>query len=340
MQRLGGVMTKALALFSGGLDSMLAARLVMEQGVDVTALNFISPFFGVGKKGREDEAAADFFRKYGIKSLVIDISEEYVEMIRNPRYGYGKNFNPCIDCKIFMMKKAKALMQEEGYDFIVSGEVLGQRPMSQRRDALRIIERDSGLDNYLLRPLCAKLLKPTYPEELGLIDREKLMDISGRARRRQMELAEHFGISDYETPAGGCLLTDPIISVRIEKLLKQNTEVEPEDVRLLAVGRHFTLSGGMLYVGRNSEDNRRLSGLVRAGDHTLKAVDTPGPLVLYRGTPESGNLELAARITARYSDAKAQGAVKVCIRAKGGADKTVEVKPVDEVELEPMRTIY
>ncbi len=181
---------------------MLAARLVMEQGVDVTALNFISPFFGVGKKGREDEAAADFFRKYGIKSLVIDISDEYVEMIRNPRYGYGKNFNPCIDCKIFMMKKAKTIMQEEGYDFIVSGEVLGQRPMSQRRDALRIIERDSGLDNYLLRPLCAKLLKPTHPEEHGLIDREKLMDISGRARRRQMELAEHFGISDYETPCG------------------------------------------------------------------------------------------------------------------------------------------
>jgi hypothetical protein len=155
-----------------------------------------------------------------------------------------------------------------------------------------------------------------------------------------MKLAGELGIRQYPSPAGGCLLTDPIISVRIEKLLKQNTEVEPEDVRLLAVGRHFTLPGGMLYVGRNNEDNRRLSGLVRAGDYTLKAMDVPGPLVLYRGAPDPGNLELAARITARYSDAKALETVKVCIRAMGGADKTVEVKPVDDIELEPMRTIY
>jgi len=183
-------------------------------------------------------------------------------------------------------------------------------------------------------------MKPTYPEEHGLIDREKLMDISGRARRRQMELAEHFGISDYETPAGGCLLTDPIISVRVGKLLKENKEVEPEDVRLLAVGRHFTLPGGMLYVGRNIEDNRRLSELVRSGDHTLKAVDAPGPLVLYRGAQDSGDLELAARITARYSDSKALEAVKVCIRASNGGEEIIEVKPIGDVELQPMRTIY
>ena len=284
-------MTLALAMFSGGLDSMLAARLVMEQGIDVLALQFITPFFGFKAKGREDDAAREFYARYGINVRIIDVTADYLKMIRNPRYGYGKNFNPCLDCKIFLMGRAKVVIQETGAAFILSGEVLGQRPMSQRRDAMRIVERDSGLDGYLLRPLCAKLLKPTIAEEKGIVDRSRLMDISGRGRTRQMELAARFGITEYPTPAGGCMLTDPILSKRIEKLLAGNEEVAVEDVRLCAAGRHFRLPCGMLYVGRNDLDNDRLESLaylyqqdpinmdLLLGDH--------GPLQTEIANPES-----------------------------------------------------
>jgi len=333
-------MSKAVALFSGGLDSMLAARLVMDQGVEVIALHFITPFFGYKNKGREQEAADEFFEKYGIRSMVVDVSEDYIAMVRNPKYGYGKNFNPCIDCKIFMMQRAKKVMEEIGADFVVTGEVLGQRPMSQRIDALRIVERDSGLTGYLLRPLSAKLLKPTLPEENGLVDREKLMDISGRARRRQMELAESFGISDYQTPAGGCLLTDPIISKRIEILLKESENVEVGDVQILGVGRHFTLEGGTLYVGRNKDDNARLANLARSGDYTLKAKERPGPLALFRGVPDEDALLLSARIVARYADADEKDEVAVGILPVGGQESAVTVLPADAVGLDALRSKY
>jgi len=333
-------MSKALALFSGGLDSMLAARVVMEQGVEVTALQFITPFFGYRHKGHEDEAAEEFKRKYGIDCVIVDVSREYVTMIRDPKYGYGKNFNPCIDCKIFMMRRAKEMMVSLGADFIVSGEVLGQRPMSQRRDALRIVERDSGLDYYLLRPLCAKLLKPTYPEEHGLIDREKLYDISGRSRKRQMELAAGFGISDYETPAGGCQLTDPILSKRVEWFLRTHDTFEVEDLSLLATGRHFELPGGMLYVGRNKGENEKIDGLVREGDYIIKVSDRPGPVTLFRGEAGDDTLRLAARITARYSDTKDMEEVPVRITRKGGEVENIIVSRIGEAELDALRAKY
>jgi len=333
-------MTKAIALFSGGLDSMLAARVVMEQGVEVLALHFITPFFGYKNKGRESEASREFYEKYGIKSIIVDVSRDYIKMIREPKYGYGKNFNPCIDCKIFMMRRARQVMQEQGADFIVSGEVLGQRPMSQRKDALRIVERDSGLDNYLLRPLCAKLMKPTYPEEHGLIDREKLLDIEGRSRRRQMELAEQFGISDYQTPAGGCQLTDPILSKRIRKFLAEHEELDIADVTLLATGRHFELPGGMLFVGRNKDENKKIASFVRDGDHTLKAMEVPGPLALFRGTPGKDDLIVAARITARYSDRNGTEKVAVSVEVKGGEVGVLEVSPIDDDGLDMLRAKY
>ena len=333
-------MTKAVALFSGGLDSMLAARLVMEQGVDVTAINFITPFFGYKNKGREVEAEAEFYAKYGVRCVIIDVSEPYIEMVKAPRYGYGKNFNPCIDCKIFMMRRAKRAMEELGADFVISGEVLGQRPMSQRLDALRIVERDSGLDGYLVRPLSARLLKPTQPEENGLIDRERLMDVSGRSRRRQMDLAERFGISEYQSPAGGCLLTDPIISRRIEKLLSGGGRVEVGDVLILGVGRHFTTPGGLLYVGRNKEDNRKLSSLARPDDYTLKAADRPGPVAVFRGVLAEGDLALSAGIVARYADREGEGDIPVAVTAPGGAMNILDVRPVGDEALDALRTRY
>ena len=340
MQREVSVV-RALALFSGGLDSMLAARLIMEQGVEVLALHFITPFFGYKAKGREAEAAESFRERYGVNVKIIDISKEYIEMVKAPRYGYGKNFNPCLDCKIFMMTRAREIMEREGYDFIISGEVLGQRPMSQRRDAMRIVERDAGLDGKLLRPLCAKHMKPTIPEEQGLVDRERLMNISGRSRKQQMELAERFGIKDYPTPAGGCLLTDPIISPRIRSLLATDGEIETGDVLLLAVGRHFDLAGGKLYVGRNSEDNKKLVSLAREGDLLFKTKEVPGPVSLFRGSPAGDDLVLSASITARYSDGKALEEVAVGIRTPGSDEETeVCVKPAEPEKLEALRTVY
>ncbi len=334
-------MSKALALFSGGLDSMLAARLIMEQGVDVTALHFITPFFGYKAKGREAEAAESFRERFGVNVKIIDISKDYIAMVKVPRYGYGKNFNPCLDCKIFMMTRAHEIMDREGYDFIVSGEVLGQRPMSQRRDAMRIVERDSDLDGKLLRPLCAKHMKPTIPEEQGLVDREKLLDISGRSRRRQMELAERFGIKDYPTPAGGCLLTDPIISPRIRSLLLKDVDIETGDVLLLAVGRHFNLGGGTLYVGRNSDDNNKLASLAKEGDILLKTKEVPGPVSLFRGRPVGDDLMLAASITARYSDGKTLEEVQVGIKLPGESEERIfAVKPAEAEKLEVLRAVY
>ena len=333
-------MTKAIALFSGGLDSMLAARLVMEQGVETLALQFITPFFGYKYKGREDEAALEFERMYGIRGIVIDVSKDYIAMLRNPKYGYGKNFNPCIDCKVFMMRRAKEVMEREGADMVVSGEVLGQRPMSQRRDAMRIIERDSGLDGYLLRPLCAKHMKPTLPEERGLIDRERLMDISGRSRKVQMEMAERMGIKEYQTPAGGCQLTDPILSQRVRKLVMEREDVEVEDVRILAVGRHFDLPGARLYVGRNRDENERLGSLARDGDVIIKVRTRPGPLAVLRGDVTDEVMELAARVTARYCDKAGLETFEVGFKAQGGGEGSLTVSPMDEASVEELRTVY
>ncbi|MBI5190062.1 MAG: 7-cyano-7-deazaguanine synthase [Nitrospirae bacterium] len=333
-------MSRALALFSGGLDSMLAVRVVMEQGVEVIALQFITPFFNYRHKGREAESSDEFLAKFGFPCMIVDVSEEYIAMLRSPRYGYGKNFNPCIDCKIFMMKRAKEMMSELGADFIVSGEVLGQRPMSQRRDAMRIVERDSGLDYYLLRPLCAKHMKPTYPEEHGLIDREKLHDISGRARRRQMDLAEAYGISDYQSPAGGCLLTDPIISQRIAWLLQGGAPITVSDVAILAVGRHFSVPGGRLYVGRNKEDNRKLGEFAREGDFIFKIKERPGTLVLFRGTLGDEDIRLAAAVATRYSDVDDGEVLAVGYRAFGGEEMEVMSGKIGDAELEEMRVKY
>jgi tRNA-uridine 2-sulfurtransferase len=319
-------MAKAFSLFSGGLDSTLAARAVMDQGVEVTALHFITPFFGYDSKGREAIASENFKKKYGIDVRILDVSREYIEMVRKPVYGYGKNFNPCLDCKIFMMRKAREIMLTEGADFIISGEVLGQRPMSQRRDAMSIVERDSGLKGYLLRPLCAKLLKPTIPEQKGLVDREKLYGFSGRSRRPQMELAERFGMKDYATPAGGCVLTDPVLSKRVRELLLKDGEVDARDVQILSVGRLFNFPSGTLRVGRNERDNDKLVSLSSEGDVIIRARDYPGPVSLFRGRPSEGDLELAARITVRYSDARGAGSAAVSLTS-GPEETVITVSP-------------
>ncbi len=312
---------KAIALLSGGLDSTLALALMKGQGVEVKAVNFYTGFCITEtqrrKGGRPDgsvprnealRAAADL----EVDIEYVDISgAEYLDMLVHPRYGYGANANPCVDCRVFMMRRARDIMEAEGAQFVFTGEVLGQRPKSQRRDTLRIIERDSGLDGRLLRPLSAKLLPPTIPEREGLIDRERLEAISGRSRHRQMELARQLGVVDWPQPAGGCCyLTDESFARKFFDVLDARQaaggerRIEREDVVLLSTGRHFRLSPrAKLVVGRTEVENALLEHHV-AGRARLEARDVLGPVALVDGEPTWEERQLAARIVARYGKGK------------------------------------
>ncbi|MDP3804786.1 MAG: hypothetical protein Q8Q87_04470, partial [Candidatus Omnitrophota bacterium] len=225
---------KALALLSGGLDSILAAKLVLEQGIEVEAINFLTIFCTCTHKGCQ-HAATQAAKTLNIPLKIFNITEEYLEVIKNPKHGYGSNMNPCIDCRIFIFKKAKDYMKEAGASFIVTGEVLGERPMSQRRDAILLIEKEAGLKGLILRPLSAKLFEPTIPEKEGIVDRAKLLDISGRSRKPQIVLAKKFAIFDYPCPAGGCLLTDPGFAKRMKDLLVHDA-LTLDNARLLKFG--------------------------------------------------------------------------------------------------------
>ncbi len=272
-----------LVLFSGGLDSILACKVLQEQSVRVIALKFITPFFGYDLKKREEAARARLFDKYGIDVRIIDITEPYLSMLKKPAHGYGRYFNPCIDCKILMIRKAVEMLDRFDAQFVATGEVLGQRPMSQRRDAMRIIERDSGADGVLLRPLCAKHLPLTPMEEKGLVDRSRLLNLAGRGRKEQMALAERYGIRDYPTPAGGCVLADPIPSERLKKMFDLWPDITANDCLLAQTGRHFLLpDGSLLVVGRKKEENIKMSSLKQAGDILINATHGPGPTGLWR----------------------------------------------------------
>lgn len=291
----------AVALISGGLDSILAARIVMEQGFEVTGLYFTSVFSK--SYGREEAThAAMVARSVGIGLRTIDLGQAYVDLIRNPRHGYGKNINPCIDCKIFMLAKARAVMEELGSPFIITGEVLGQRPMSQRRDTLNIIERDSGLKGMVLRPLSAKLLPPTKAESEGIIDRERLLGISGRSRSVQIALAERYGIEGFSTPAGGCLLTDENFARRLRELFERKTNVMQHDISLLTLGRHFRLpSGAKVVVGRNRQENERLSAIRQSEMKLLRPLDFPGPVAVLTDEASPEDAAIAAGLILKYS---------------------------------------
>jgi tRNA-specific 2-thiouridylase len=305
---------KALALFSGGLDSILAARLVLEQGVEVEAIQFVTPFFNYDLLDDPLGHAERIYRKYGIKVLVEDISPGYLQLLHNPAHGFGKNFNPCIDCKIFMFSRAKEMLLERGASFLISGEVLGQRPMSQRRDTLNVIERDSGTRSLLLRPLCAQLLKETLPELEGWVDRSKLLGFSGRGRSAQIAMAARYGITDYPAPAGGCTLADPSLSRRIEQLYStgsalQGAEITAADIRLLLLGRQLILpGGGWLIMGRDEGENNALAKLAGEDDAVLLMDDWPGPTAVLRkigshspsGAEVQEALNLAAALVVRY----------------------------------------
>ncbi len=311
---------KAIALLSGGLDSTLAAKIVIEQGIELEALNFLTVFCTCTNRGETCLASQKAVNALGIPLKVFNVSDEYLSVVKHPKHGYGSNMNPCIDCRIFMLKKAKAYMEETGTSFIVTGEVLGQRPMSQRRDAMRLIEKEAGLEGYILRPLSAKFLPVTIPEKEGWINRENLLGIQGRSRKPQMKLADHFGIRDYPCPAGGCLLTDPQFANRMKDLMLYTPDFSLNDVHLLKIGRHFRLFPHLkLVVGRKEEDNKKIQTFAQEGDILLKVLHHPGPLSLLRGEPNGTEIEKAASITVRYSKAKDLKSVEVLYK-KGNED--------------------
>lgn len=324
---------KAIALLSGGLDSTLAARVLLEQGIELEALNFVTVFCNCTHRDESCLASQKAVATLGIPLKVMNVSEEYLEVVKQPEHGYGSNMNPCIDCRIFMLKKAKAYMEERGASFIVTGEVLGQRPMSQRKEAMALIERKAGLEGLILRPLSARFLKMTIPEREGWVDREKLLAIQGRSRKPQMKLAEAFGIRDYPCPAGGCLLTDPQFAKRMKDLLIHQADFGLNDIHLLKVGRHFRLSPQVkLVVGRNEEENQRIKTFAREDDGLLKVVHHPGPLTLMRGEGEEDLVEVAAALTARYSKARDLERVEISF-SQNGRDRSLWVAPLSEAKL-------
>jgi tRNA-uridine 2-sulfurtransferase len=312
-------MTKAMGLISGGLDSILAARVILEQGIEVIGVTFTTPFFG--SQGGVQAAQA-----LGIPLQILDITETHLEMLRSPKHGYGGNMNPCIDCHCLMLREAGRVMNGEGGDFLFTGEVLGQRPMSQNKNALRVVERESGYEGRVLRPLSAKLLPETVPEQEGKVDRERLLTIQGRSRKQQMELAKRYHITHYLTPAGGCLLTDPVFSRRLRDLFGHPDPVQIRDIELLKIGRHLRFSPAMkVIVGRNAQDNERLLGLVKAGDDLLKVEGHPGPLCLIPYGGSMDDIQKAASICVRYSDAPKDEAIAVlCSRA--GEETRISVR--------------
>ncbi len=291
---------KALALLSGGLDSILATRLILEQAIEVEAINFVTTFCTCTRKGCQ-HAGTQAAQTLEIPLKVLNITEEYLKVVKNPKYGYGSQMNPCIDCRIFTFSKAKSYMEEINASFIVTGEVLGERPMSQRKDAILLIEKESGLKGLIVRPLSSQFFEPTIPEIEGVVDRSKLLDISGRSRKPQIALAKEFGINDYPCAAGGCLLTDPGFAKRIKDLIEHNALIMDE-VKLLRIGRHFRLSNeAKLIVGRDEAENNILETLVRNGDVCFKLKDNQGPFSVLRGKLGDSLIELAAKLIGHHT---------------------------------------
>ncbi len=320
---------KALGLLSGGLDSTLAVKLIIEQGIDVEAINFVTPFCQCRKGGCGAVEAAKTFH---IPLKMVNAGTDYLRVVRNPRFGYGKNLNPCVDCRIFMLKKAKKYAKQIGAKFIFTGEVLGQRPMSQHKGALDLIEREAGLEGKILRPLSAKLLPETEAQTKGYVDKESLRDISGRSRKPQIEMTKEFNITNYPCAGGGCLLTDREFANKMRDLFDHNKRVTIKEVNLLKVGRHFRFGENKIIVGRNQAENAILQERKTKADYWFEVPDCGSPITLLKGPKTAGAIEKAAGLTAFHSDKKA-GDVTVRYGAmKMGKEVTVHVPTQVEVD--------
>jgi tRNA-uridine 2-sulfurtransferase len=277
---------KALVLFSGGLDSQLVIKILQEQKIEIVALHFILPF-GAGCCS-DQKCIFNFSQVTGVKLRFVDCTQgenfqEYLEFVKKPKFGHGAGINPCIDCRIFILKKAKELMKKLECDFIATGEVLGERPMSQHLRALKLIEKETGLEGNILRPLSAKLFPETEAEKNGLVNRKKLYDISGRRRVPQMDLAKKYGLKNYPSPAGGCLLCEKEFAKRFKQMLENFNNLDENNVELLKLGRHFWSSNNLIIIGRNQEENKKLEQLAQKADIIIELIEVPGPTALIRG---------------------------------------------------------
>ena len=331
-------MPKAIALLSGGLDSSLAVRMMLEQGVDVEAVAIKTPFcdFDCGKGcGHRVKEVAD---ELGIKLNTVYFGEEYLRMLKNPKHGYGSGMNPCIDCRGMMYGAAKEQMEKTGADFVITGEVLFQRPMSQNNRALHIIESEAGMKGKVLRPLSAKHLPPTDAEKSGLIKREDMGDIKGRSRKGQLAMAKHFGLVDPPNAAGGCLLTDPAFSKRVEDIMAHSSDVPTlNDIELLKVGRHFRMTQDAKFVvGRNKDENEMIMALAVENDVIIEAKDHVGPTCLLRGTRDDALVARCASIALRYSDGPKDSESKVRVKINGN-DKEINAVPADIAATDSLR---
>ena len=336
---------KAVALVSGGLDSMLAVRVIQEQGIHVEGINFYTGFcveghtHAIRKKDRakpKRNNALWVAEQLGIKLHIIDVSEDYKSVVLNPKHGYGANLNPCLDCKGFMVHEAMKWMRKHDFDFLITGEVMGQRPMSQRKDTMPIVSKESGANDLLLRPLCATLLPETLPEREGWVDREQLLNFSGRNRKPQIALAEKYDIKEYAQPAGGCcFLTDPSYSSKLADLWQARGEktYEIDDIVMLKVGRHLRPRPHFkLIIAREEGETNFLRGY-RKNYLSMNIISHSGPVSLIDGEPDNDDLELAARLAARFSSGRESELVTVELMQKNGECRNFHVKPLNSEEI-------
>jgi tRNA-specific 2-thiouridylase len=316
-------MAKAVVLYSGGLDSRLVVEIIKEWSIAVYPLHIVHKLL----------ASPQIFLVEGLKT--IDVTEEFAQIVQKPEYGYGKNLNPCIDCRILMLKKAKDYMEEIGADFVATGEVLDQRQMSQRLDTLMLVEKKAGLEGLVVRPLSGGLLPPTIPEKKGLIQHQKLLTIRGRSRRLTLDIAKNMEVTDYLSPSGGCLLTDPGFCRRLADVLRFQEKIGAVDIELMKIGRHFRIAAdAKLIVGRNEDENKRIEELAKNSHVLLYVPDTGSPHAILLG--DKKYIKTAAQIIARYSDKKKESKVEVHYKQKGKIDK-VMVKPIDDAGLNEWR---
>jgi hypothetical protein len=325
---------KCIVMFSGGLDSTIAVHMMKSQGIDVLALNFVLPFYS--GLGLAHQAIKDRASMLNVPLRIEEEGEEYLAMFKQRKFGFGKNVNPCLDCRIHRLCKAAAIMKETGASFIATGEVVGQRPMSQRRDCLDIIDKRTGLRGLIVRPLCAKILKPTVPEDQGWIRREDLLDFSGRGRKGQIAYAKQFNLT-YPNPAGGCLLTNCRTTERYTDLAQSNPEFSLNDFKMLAYGRHFRLGASLrLIMARQDSENEAIAALSLADDRFITLKDTPGPVGIIRGQADDGQVTAACSIFTKYTRARTLESASVEITL-GGETSVIAVAPAKDEECDRLR---
>jgi len=319
----------SIGLLSGGLDSILAVKVIQEQGIEVIGIVFETPFFSA-------QNAIKTAEELGIKLIVKDITKEHLEMLKNPKYGFGANMNPCIDCHALMVREAGKIMEDEEYHFIFTGEVVNERPMSQNKKALKLVANLSGYQDFLLRPLSAKLLPETKAEKYGLIDRRRLLNIQGRSRKFQLHLVKKYGIKEFPTPGGGCLLTDPIFSKKLKELFENTEDYSIRDIELLKLGRHFRIQGKKVIIGRNKEENQKLKEMAIGKDVVLSAEHVPGPIALICDSVSKRIIKKAAGICARFSDAKNEKKLPVIYRL-GKKNEEITPEAITQEKMDALR---